>query len=168
MKKTLTARLTRAGIIAALYIAISTLILPISSGPIQFRVSEGLCLLPLFFIEAIPGLFIGCLISNVLAGCLLPDIILGSLITLVSAFLTWIIGKAINNKVLKIMVGGVFPVILNAFFLPLIWLAFTGEKIVYIINVCYLLISQTISVYAVGTPICMVIDKKFMNNAKTK
>lgn len=168
MKKTLTARLTRAGIIASLYIAISTLIMPISSGPIQFRVSEGLCLLPLFFIEAIPGLFVGCLISNVIAGCLLPDIFLGSLITLISAFLTWFIGKVIKNKGIRYAVGGIFPVILNAFFLPLIWLAFTGEQIVYIVNVCYLLISQTASVYAVGVPIGLVIEKKLLDKSETK
>ncbi len=163
MKKTLTARLTRAGIISALYIVLSLITLPISSGVVQFRPSEGLALLPLFFIEAVPGLFIGCLISNFLTGCILPDIILGSLVTLFSAILTHLIGRWIKNRWIKYALGGLFPVVLNALLLPLIWLAFTESVEIYYFNALYLLLSQSLSVYAIGIPLSVVIDKKFVS-----
>ena len=79
---------TRGALIAALYVALTALptTLNLSSGAIQFRISEALCILPLFFPEAVPGLFVGCLISNLLVPGVSPwDIVLGSLATLLGA-----------------------------------------------------------------------------------
>jgi uncharacterized membrane protein len=58
----------------------------LASGVIQFRISEALCVLPIFFPAAIPGLFIGCLISNLITGCLPWDVVFGSLATLIGAY----------------------------------------------------------------------------------
>ena len=99
--------LTFAATVAALYIALTLLLAPISFGPIQCRVSEALCILPLFTPYAIPGLFIGCLISNLIGGMGMFDIVFGSLTTLIAAYLTY---KCKFNKYLAIF----FPVILNA------------------------------------------------------
>lgn len=52
---------------------------------IQVRVSEALTVLPAFTPAAIPGLVIGCLLSNTLTGCVLLDIIFGSVATLIGA-----------------------------------------------------------------------------------
>ena len=71
-------------IIAAIYVA-TTVPNPISSGPIQIRFSEALCVLPLFTPAAIPGLFIGCLIANFVEGLPIYDVIFGSLATLAAA-----------------------------------------------------------------------------------
>ena len=152
-------RIAREGVIAGLYVALSFISLPISSGPIQFRISEGLTLLPLFLPEAIPALFVGCFVSNVVAGCIVPDIILGSVITLVSATLTYFIGRLFSKTWLKVLVGGVFPVILNAFFLPLIWYYFTGLTETYMLSVLYIFSSQTLTVYVIGTPMCLTPKK---------
>ena len=122
-----TRALARAGIIAALYVALSLVVLPIASGTIQFRPSEALCVLPFFFPEAIPALFIGCMLSNLITGCVIWDIIFGSIITLAAAVLTYICGRLIKNTVLKIIIGGLFPVLLNAFLLPVIWYYCYGE-----------------------------------------
>ena len=75
---------TRGALIASLYIAFTYIaaFLGLSSGIIQFRISEALCVLPVFMPEAVPGLFIGCLLSNALTGCALWDIIFGSIATL--------------------------------------------------------------------------------------
>ena len=54
--------------IAAIYVVLTMVFLPISFGPIQFRISELLCVLPYFTPAAIPGLFIGCLLANFLGG----------------------------------------------------------------------------------------------------
>ena len=74
-------------LIAALYVALTELstLADLSSGVIQFRISEALCILPAFTPAAIPGLFIGCLISNLLAGGIPLDVIFGSVATLIGA-----------------------------------------------------------------------------------
>ena len=84
---TSTRYLTRGALVAAMYVALSYLsnLFGLASGVIQFRVSEVLCILPLFMPEAIPGLFIGCILSNIISGCVLWDIVFGSLATLIGA-----------------------------------------------------------------------------------
>ena len=79
--------LTRGALIAALYVGLSyvSIIFGLASAAIQFRISEMLTILPLFFPEAVPGLFVGCLISNILAGGFPGDIIFGSIATLIGA-----------------------------------------------------------------------------------
>lgn len=75
----------QAGVIAALYTAITILIGPLGNSVIQCRISEALCVLPFFTSAAIPGLTIGCLISNIATGCLWQDIVFGTLATLLGA-----------------------------------------------------------------------------------
>ena len=79
--------ITQAAMIAAIYVVLTYFIsaFNLASGAIQIRISEALTILPFFTPAAIPGLFIGCLLSNILTGCLLPDIIFGSLATLLGA-----------------------------------------------------------------------------------
>ena len=71
--------LARGGIIAALYVVLTFVFAPISFGPIQVRIAEALTILPMFTPAAVPGLFVGCLVGNILGGAILPDIIFGSL-----------------------------------------------------------------------------------------
>ena len=79
--------LTRGALIAALYVELTyvSTVFGLSSGAIQFRISEALCILPIFMPEAIPGLFIGCILSNIVSGCMIWDILFGSLATLIGA-----------------------------------------------------------------------------------
>ena len=76
--------ITQAAMIAAIYIVMTMFIntFNLASGTIQIRVSEALTVLPFFTPAAVPGLFIGCLLSNLLTGAMLPDVIFGSLATL--------------------------------------------------------------------------------------
>lgn len=146
--------ITRAGIIASAYAMISLIVFPISSGAVQFRISEGLTLLALVFPEAIPALAIGCLISNLITGCALLDVVFGTLITLVAGLMTYAIGKVIKNHILKVIIGGLFPVLLNAFLLPLIWIWCYGViQYVYYVQVALLVSGQALSVYALGAPL---------------
>ena len=71
--------------IAAVYIVLTGLVAPIAFGPVQFRVSEALCILPYFTPAAVPGLFLGCLLSNLLYGAAAMDVVFGSLATLIGA-----------------------------------------------------------------------------------
>ena len=87
-RKSKTRFLTNSAMIAALYVVLTELsaALGISSGVIQFRLSEMLCILPIFTPAAIPGLFIGCAISNIIAGGVIWDVIFGSIATLIGAW----------------------------------------------------------------------------------
>ncbi len=152
--------LARAGIIASLYIVLSLLTFPLSSGAVQFRASEILTLLPLIYFEAVPALFVGCLLSNLITGCAIFDVLLGSLVTLISAVCTFLVGKFIKNKFIKIGMGGFFPVAFNAFILPLIWLLCYGAiEYVYMLQVGIIFLSQALAVYVLGTPSYIAITR---------
>ncbi len=77
--------LVQGAMIAAVYVALTLVVSPIAFGPIQFRISEALTVLPYFTPAAIPGVFIGCLLANSLAGSVVLDVVLGSLATLIGA-----------------------------------------------------------------------------------
>lgn len=85
-----TRQLATAGIIAALYTVLSLFasVFGIAYGPIQCRFSEALTVLPFFLPEAIPGLFVGCLVTNLMSTVGPLDIIFGSLATLLAALWT--------------------------------------------------------------------------------
>ena len=90
-----TAYICRAAAVAALYVILTWIsaLLGISSGIIQFRLSEMLCVLPAFMPAAIPGVVIGCFLSNLLTGCVFWDIIFGSIATLLGALGAYLLKK---------------------------------------------------------------------------
>ena len=79
--------IVQAALIAAIYVVLTYFIsaFNLASGAIQVRISEALTILPVFTPAAIPGLFIGCLLSNLLTGCMPLDVVFGSLATLIVA-----------------------------------------------------------------------------------
>ena len=158
MKKT--SYLARAGIIAAIY-AVLTLAIPfIGFGPLQVRISDAMCVLPVFFPESIMGLFIGCLASNSIGmalGMTTPwDILIGSLATLIAAAIT----RKIKNDLLvplpsvlvnAVMVGTMLTfVIMPKFeFVPLLY------------NILTVGIGQFLSCYLLGIPLLKILKKRF-------
>lgn len=86
-----TKKMTHAAIIASLYIVLTYVsnMFGMASGAIQLRISEALTVLPYFTPAAIPGLFVGCLIANLLTGSAALDIIFGSVATLIGALGTY-------------------------------------------------------------------------------
>lgn len=82
-----TLRIVSGAAIAAVYVVLTVLAASVNlaSGAIQVRFSEALTVLPFFTPTAVPGLAVGCLLSNILTGCALPDIIFGTLATLLGA-----------------------------------------------------------------------------------
>lgn len=79
--------LTQAAMIAALYVVLTFVAnaFGLASGAIQVRLSEMLAILPFFTPAAIPGVYIGCLLANLLTGACLLDILVGSLASLIGA-----------------------------------------------------------------------------------
>lgn len=119
-----TLSLTRAALIAALYVILTFIsqMFGLASGVIQIRLSETLTVLPLFYKEAIPGLWIGCIIANILTGCAPWDVLFGSLATLLGAIGTYYIGRK------KPILGPIFPIISNMVIVPLVLQAVYGVK----------------------------------------
>ena len=111
-----TLKLTRAALIAALYVILTFLsqMFGLASGVIQFRLSEGLPFMPLLYKESIWGLTIGCLIANILTGCAAWDVIFGSVATLLGALGTYYIGRKVP------ILGPVFPIASNMIIVPFV------------------------------------------------
>jgi uncharacterized membrane protein len=95
MKNNNTKYLTQSGVIAALYVALTLLakVFGLDSGQIQLRLSEALCVLPVFLPAAVPGLTIGCLLANLLCGNIIWDVVFGTLATLLGAIGTRLLRK---------------------------------------------------------------------------
>lgn len=143
-------RCARAGVIAALYALLTVALQPFSFGIFQFRVSEALTVLPAIFPEAIPALFIGCLIANIL-GNGIYDIFIGSFATLVAALLTYFVSKAIKNIHLKLFVSAIFPVLCNAIAVPIIFILCGIATHTYIIEALIIGAEEAGVVYTFGT-----------------
>lgn len=113
--------LTQAAMIAALYTVLTIFInaFGLASGAIQVRISEALTVLPYFTPAAIPGLFVGCLISNTVTGAVLWDIVFGSLATLIGAAGTYLLRRCK-------WAAPIPPIVANTLIIPLI-LSFVYE-----------------------------------------
>lgn len=107
--------ITQGAIIAALYVVLTMIAnaMGLANYAIQVRFSEALCILPFFTVAAIPGLTVGCLISNLLTGAMVWDVLFGSLATLIGAIGTYLLRK---NKVLMMFP----PVIANIVIVPFV------------------------------------------------
>ena len=104
--------ITQSALIAALYVVLTMIVAPIAFGPIQFRVSEVLCVLPYFLTSAVPGVTIGCFLANLLCGAASLDVVFGSIATLIGAVGSYYLGK--KNKWLVC----VPPILSNTIIVP--------------------------------------------------
>lgn len=107
--------IVNAAVIAALYVVLTLLAnaLGLANYAIQVRFSEALTILPFFTVAAIPGISIGCLLSNIITGCALPDIIFGTVASLLGAAGTYALRR---NKWLAPLP----PIIANTVIVPFI------------------------------------------------
>lgn len=144
-------RLVRGALIAALYVALTFATSFMSFGPVQFRVSEALTLLPLLLPEAIPGVAIGCLLSNVLMGGLgIFDMVFGPLATLAAALITW----KMPNKWL----GALPPVVINAIVVGWYLTLLLGEYSMPL-NMLFVGIGQAGVCFLLGVPLVTLLQK---------
>ena len=112
MKNKGTLFMVQAAAIAAVYVVLTTVFAAFSFGEVQVRISEALTIFPVFTPAAIPGLFVGCLISNFLGGAILLDVIFGSIATLIGAVFTW---KLRNSSK---WLAPLPPIVANAIIVP--------------------------------------------------
>lgn len=153
--------IVQGAMIAALYVVLTMLAnaLGLSSYSIQIRFSEALCILPFFTPAAIPGLWIGCLIANLMTGAIIWDIIFGSLATLIGAVGTYFLRR---NKFACTLP----PVIANMVIVPFVLRYGYGLKTIYKgidwsipFNVVTVGIGEIISVCILGSLLLKVLSK---------
>ena len=155
-----THKLTQAAVIAALYAALTILASAIPTvgafmfGPIQVRIAEALTILPYFTTAAIPGLAVGCLISNIVGAAFglgggILDVIFGTLATLLAAWL--------SSRVKKSWLAPLPPVVLNAFIVAGV-LAFTSQM-PYWPWVLSIGAGQAVACYGLGYPLLLLLRR---------
>ncbi len=151
-----TLRLVRAGLIAALYVALTYLAatLGLASGVIQFRLSEMLCILPIFLPEAIPALTVGCLLSNILTNCLPWDIVFGTLATLIGA-----LGAYALRRVKFAWVATLPTVLSNAIIVPFILMLVYNTEGTYFFFMLTVGIGEIVCATVLGTVLAAAIKK---------
>ena len=154
--------LVRAGLIAAIYVVLTLIFQPISfsmNSPIQFRISEALTLLPILTADAMPGLFIGCLLGNWLGGGVWFDVVLGSIATLLAALCT----RKFRSKP---VVAAIFPTIFNMLIVgPVVYFAYVrapGDPVsipTLLINMGAVALGELVVCYVLGLPMLYGLKK---------
>ena len=136
--------LAQGALIAALYVALTLAFAPISFGALQVRISEALTILPLFTSAAIPGLFVGCVLANLLGGAIVWDVVFGSLATLIGAALGYGLRK--NRWLVPIP-----TVLANTVIVPLVLRYGYGLKDLPLwLSAVYLLVGELLGCYLLG------------------
>ena len=159
-----TKNLVLTAIIAALYTTLTIAFAPICYGPVQFRVSEALTILPIFGLPSVLGLTLGCAISNIygvsIGQTMALDILIGTLATLIAAVLTYNIGKTRNKKI-KYFIGPLPAVIVNAVVVG-IELTFFYKGSLFL-NMLYVGVGELLVCYTLGLALIFIIDKNKLN-----
>lgn len=144
---------TQAAMIAAIYVVLTVVFAPFSFGSVQVRIAEALTILPAFTPAAIPGLFVGCLIGNILGGAMLPDIIFGTLATLIGAVFTYILRN--QNKFLAPLP----PIVANTVIIPYVLRFAYGEAIPIPLLMLSIGIGEVISCGVLGMTLYFTLNK---------
>ena len=154
--------LIQGAMIAAIYFVLTYAVAPISWGLVQCRISEALSFLPFLTPVAIPGLFVGCLVANIImmftVGLLPLDVIFGSLATLVAAYLSFVISRRVPYKLGRWLAPAP-AVIVNA--LVVGWLLsdiyMVGAS--YLVCALYVAAGQIVACYGLGIPLLLLLER---------
>ena len=165
-----TKKIVYAAFIAALYATLTLAIAPLGYGPVQFRVSEALTILPFFSSFSVFGLTIGCLISNIISPYGILDLILGSLATLIAAIITYKIGKSglkfkrylaplpaviVNGIIIGILLNLSLPN--KPIFTSLLGISLNTKELIP--TMLLIAFEELIPCYLIGLPLLFLIEK---------
>lgn len=137
--------LCQGALIAALYVILTLLsrVLGLDSGAVQVRFSEMLCLLPIYFSAAIPGVTVGCFLANLLSGAVWLDLLIGPVATLIGAVGTRLLRK---HPYLAPMP----PILANTLLIPLVLAYGYGIEQAIPLMMLTVGLGEVISVYGLG------------------
>ena len=154
-----TRSLVNAGLIGAIYVVLTLIFQPISFGAIQFRIAEALTLLPILTVDAVPGLFVGCVIANLLGGGVWFDVVLGSIATLLAAVCTRLTRE-------KPFLAAIFPTVFNGLIVgPVVYFAYVrapGDPVsvaTLLFNMATVAFGEVVVCYALGIPFLYALKK---------
>lgn len=155
-----TKKIVRIGIIASVYVILTLTLGFISYGPIQFRISEVMTLLPLLGKEYIIALTIGCFLANIIGPYGTPDIIFGTLATFISVYLVYITGKKMQYKRNYVLIASLWPTIINAIIVGgiVLHLFFGLPLMLSILQVGF---GQFVVITIIGVPLFKVLKDKY-------
>ena len=138
--------IVQAGVIAALYVALTHLsnLMGLASGVIQVRISEAFCILTFFTPAAIPGMTIGCFLANLTTGCLWADILLGSLASFLGALCGWLLRK------ISVWLVPIPTVLANAIIVPFVLKYAYGVEDAWWFMVITVSAGEIIAAYVLG------------------
>ncbi|MGI6752144.1 MAG: QueT transporter family protein [Anaerovoracaceae bacterium] len=145
--------LIQASVIAALYVVLTITLMPISYGFMQVRVSEALTVLPYFTPAAIPGLFIGCLISNALSPYGIVDMICGSGATLLAALTSYLVRR--NKYIVPLP-----PILYNGLIIGGMLYFVYGVPISLPICMLWVSAGEFLACYLIGMPLLLYLEKR--------
>lgn len=148
--------ITYAALIAAMYVVLTMVAAAfgLDRGVIQVRISEMLTILPVFTFAAVPGLFVGCLLANLMTGAMIWDVLIGPLATLLGAVGTWLLRKRAPY------LGIVPPILSNALIVPLVLRCAYGVPDAYLYLVLTVGIGEAISAGVLGFLLYRVLCKR--------
>lgn len=147
--------IVQSAIIAALYTAVTLLFTPLSFGHniFQFRISEALTVLPALIPASIPGLFIGCIISNMLGGFGPVDTVFGSLATLLAA----IVSRRLRNHPYWVPFP---PVVFNALIVGTYLKYLYMQDVPLLVSMEWVALGELLSCYLLGLPLLLLLRKR--------
>jgi uncharacterized membrane protein len=143
----------QAAMIGAAYAVLTMALKPLSYGLVQLRVSEALTVLPYFTPAAIPGLFVGCLVSNIISPYGIVDVICGSLATLLAACATRFFK---NRRALAPLP----PVVFNATIIGAMLYCAYGVNVSLLANMLWIGAGEAIVCYGAGYPLLRVLENR--------
>ena len=160
IKQKITTRfLAEAAAIAAAYTALTVLLLPLGYGVMQVRVSEALTVLPRFTPAAVPGLFIGCLLANLISPYGLLDLICGSVASLLGALISY----RLREKSLLVPLP---PVILNGIIIGAMLYFAYGVPMPLPLCMLWVAAGEVLACYVLGYPLMRFLEKRKFFNGK--
>ena len=149
--------LVQAAVIAAAYTAISYSGFAFAYGPVQFRYSEALIAFAALTPAAVPGLTIGCMLSNIGSAYQMFDIIFGSLATLLAAIFAYLFR---NVRIKKLPVLSLFGnVIFNALIISGMIVLVSQTPVLFWLTFLQIFASEAIASYALGLPLFVIMEK---------
>ena len=145
-------RIAQGAAIAALYVVLTLIFAPISFGEMQVRISEALTILPMFTPAAIPGLFVGCVLGNLLGGAIVWDVVFGSMATLIGAVGGYLLRK--NRWLVPLP-----TVLANAIIVPFVLRYGYGVELPVALMMVYVAVGEIVSCYGLGQLLATVLMK---------
>ena len=142
--------IAQSAIIAALYVVLCIVFQPISFGAVQFRIAEALTILPFFTPAAVPGLFIGCLLGNLITGAIVWDVIFGSIATLIGA----VFGYLLRSNRWLVPVPAVLA---NTVIIPFVLKYGYGDATPMLLIFLFLLLGEIAGCYILGEILASIL-----------